>query len=121
MNSSPQARASLQPALDEALKYGFTSPRYYSFQSVRGDTKTSFISLLHRSGEFSIRLMHAISMKVNPPIENRLTVLLSELNDGTFFVSSESKPTFRPTPGTLVNRVIGATVSELTGSHEKMM
>jgi len=115
----PQAIASLQPALDEALKYGFSSPRYYCFESLRRDTRTSFISLLHRSGEFSLRLMHTMSTKISPPHENRVTVLLSELNDGNYFVTSDSKPKFRPIPGVVVNRVIGAPVSQLLESHEK--
>ena len=105
---SPLARAKLQPLLDQCLQLGFHSPRFYCFESMRHDVRTSFISMLHRSGEFTLRLMHSLGTKVTPPKETVLVVLLSELNDGTFFFTSDQSPKFKGAPGILNNRLVGA-------------
>ena len=105
---SPPARAALQPMLDRCRQLGFHSPRYYSFESLRRDSTTSFISLLHSSGEFSARLMYSASNVVHPAKEHHLVVLLSELSDGTWFFTTDDRPKFRSPPGVLVNRKTGA-------------
>src|SRR2546421_12596031 len=51
------ARAKLQPLLDQCLHLGFHSPRFYVHENVRRDVRISFISMLHSSGEMTLRLM----------------------------------------------------------------
>src|ERR1051325_4043598 len=51
----PQAGALLQPLLDQCLQLGFNSPRYYTFETLRRESRTSFISMLHSSGQFTLR------------------------------------------------------------------
>jgi Zn-dependent protease len=118
---SSQARAKLQPLLDQCLQLGFHSPRFYCFESLRHDVRTSFISMLHRSGEFTLRLMHTLGTKVTPPTENTLVVLLSELNDGKFFFTSDQRPKFKSTPGILNNRLVGAAPLQLIESHQRKL
>jgi Zn-dependent protease len=118
---SPQARAKLQPLLDQCLQLGFHSPRFYCFESMRHDVRTSFISMLHRSGDFTLRLMHSLGTKVTPPKETVLAVLLSELNDGKFFFTSDQRPKFKSTPGILNNRLVGAAPLQLIESHQQKL
>ena len=118
---SPYARSKLQPLLDECLQLGFHSPRFYSFETIRRDARTSFIALLHRSGEFTLRLMHTRATMANPPVETQLVVLLSELNDGTFFFTSDQKPKFLTGPGIMANRLVGAGPARLLESHQKKL
>ncbi len=115
---SPQARAKLQPLLDQCLQLGFHSPRFFSFETIRRDARTSFIALGHRSGEIIVRLMHTLATNVNPPAESQLVVLVSELNDGTFFFTADQKQKFRSTPGMTANRLVGASPARLLESHQ---
>src|SRR5215207_2208925 len=64
---SPQARAKLQPLLEQCLQLGFHSPRYYLHESVRREVRTFFIAMLHRSGEYTLRLMHCLASNAIPP------------------------------------------------------
>jgi Zn-dependent protease len=118
---SAQARAKLQPLLNQCLQLGFHSPRFYTFESLRRDTRTSFIVLLHNSGEFSLRLMHTLGTQVNPPVENQLVVLLSQLHDGTYFFTSDQKAKFKSPPGVTGTRLVGASVSEMVESHQQKL
>jgi Zn-dependent protease len=118
---SPQAKAKLQPLVEQCLQLGFHSPRYYLHESLRRDVRTFFIAMLHRSGEFTLRLMHTLASNASPPVENVLAVLLSELNDGTFFFTSDQRPKFRSPPGILNNRLIGASPIQLIESHQQKL
>ena len=118
---SPQAKAKLQPLLEQCLQLGFHSPRFYSFETIRRDTRTSFIAMLHRSGEFTLRLMHTLATNATPPVENVLVVLLSELKDGTFFFTSDQRAKFKTPPGILNNRLIGGTPLQLIQSHQRKL
>jgi Zn-dependent protease len=118
---SPQAKAKLHSLLEQCLQLGFHSPRYYSFETIRRDTRTSFIAMLHHSGEFTLRLMHSLATNATPPVENVLAVLLSELNDGTFFFTSDQPASFKSTPGILNNRLIGGTPPQLIQSHQRKL
>src|ERR1043166_4512676 len=64
---SPEAQAKLKPLLEQCLELGFHSPRYYAHENLRRDGRTSFIAMLHRSGEFTLRLMHSLVSSVSPP------------------------------------------------------
>ena len=114
-----RARVSLQPLLDQCLRLGFHSPRYYSMDTLRRDVTTSFISMLHRSGEFTIRLMHSIGTAVTPPVESRPVVLLSELHDDTWLFTTDQRPKFRAQPRITGNRIIGADLARLVESHQQ--
>lgn len=118
---SPQARAKLQPLLDQCLQLGFHSPRFFSFKTIRRDAQTSFIALLHRSGDLTLRLMHTLATNVNPPVETQLVVLMSELNDGTFFFTSDQKPKFLTGPGIMANRLVEASPARLLESHQQKL
>ena len=112
------AKSKLLPLLQQSQASGFHSPRYYLHQSLRGDISTYFISMLHHSGKFSLRLMYTRAGTPEKPIENVLAVLLSELNDGTFFFTSDHREKFKVPPGILNNRLIGATPMQLIESHQ---
>src|ERR1700704_5546224 len=43
----PEAKAKLQPVLEQCLELGFHSPRFYMHENVRRDVRVSFISMLH--------------------------------------------------------------------------
>src|ERR1051325_1188829 len=118
---APQAKSKLQPLLEQCLQLGFHSPRFYAHESLRGDVRTSFVSLLHRSGEFTLRLMHSRATNATPPVEAVLVVLLSELDDGTFFFTSDQRPKFKSSPGILNNRLVGANPVELIESHQQKL
>src|ERR1051325_6483712 len=70
---SPEARAKLQPLLEQCLHLGFHSPRFYFHNSLRQDVRTYFISMLHRSGESTLQLIQSHQEKLaqlglrNPP------------------------------------------------------
>ena len=113
---SPQARTKLQPLLDQCLAMNFHSPRFSTYESMRRDVRTSVVALLHESGA-TVRLMHSITYKSSPPIEKILVVLLSELSDGTYFVTSSQRKQFNNAPNIIVNRLIGGTPEELLNSH----
>lgn len=118
---SPQARVKLQPLLDECQRLGFHSPRYYTFESLQRETRTSFIALLHRSGEFSVRLMHTVNTQTNPPVETQLAVLLSELHDGAFFFTSDQNAKFNKPPGITGTHLPGANLGKLFESHQQQL
>src|SRR5207237_3125128 len=111
----------LQPVLEHCLQLGFHSPRFFSFENLRRDTRTSFIALLHRSGELTLRLMHTIATNVHPPVQTVLLVLMSELTDGTLVFTSDQKAKFRSRPGTLDHRLVGAPPAKLLESHQKKL
>jgi Zn-dependent protease len=113
---SEQARGKLRALLEKCQRMGFHSPRYFTYESMRRDARTSFIALLHSSGA-TVRLMHTMSVKVQPPIEKVLVVLLSELRDGTYLVTSSQRQQFLPAPGITVNRLLGAGPEQLLESH----
>ena len=54
---------------------------------------------------------------VTPPVENLLVVLLSDLNDGTFFFTSNQRPKFKNPPGILNNRLVGGSPVQLIESY----
>jgi Zn-dependent protease len=115
---SLRARAALQPLLDQCLAMGFHAPRYFTYESMRRDVRTSFIALLHSSGA-TVRLMHTLASNAQPPKEKTLAVLLSELSDGTFFFTSNQRKQFISAPGILANRLIGASPERLLDSHQR--
>ncbi|HTI97865.1 MAG TPA: site-2 protease family protein [Dongiaceae bacterium] len=117
----PPVWASLHPVLEQALQLGCHSPRYHSFENLRRDTRTSSITLLHESGEFAVRLMHAYCVKAHPPTQTRLLVLLSELEDGTYFFTTNQKPTFNTPPGVTGQRLIGADLPKLVAAHQQAL
>ena len=116
---TPAARAKLQPLLGQCLDLGFHTPRYFRFETLRRDVQTHFISLLHRSGGFTLRLMHTEARNVSPAKESVLVVLLSELADGTLFFTSDQGPKFNARPGVVSNRLIGGTPLQLIQSHQE--
>lgn len=116
---SAEAKTRLQPLLDQCLQLGFHSPRYYRHESLRRDVCTQFVSMLHDSGQFTLRLMHSMASNVSPPIVNVLAVLLSELSDGTYFFTSDQPPKFNGPKGILNNRLIGADPLKLIQSHQE--
>src|SRR5579864_7661757 len=65
---SPRGRERLQPLMDKCLDLGFHSPRFFSYGSMKGDLRTSFIAMLHPSGA-TVRLMYTVALKVQPPKE----------------------------------------------------
>ena len=111
-----RARMKLQPLMDKCTQMGFHSPRFFTFESMRRDTRISFIALLHPSGA-TVRLMHTLGLKVQPPKEKVQVVLLSELRDGTFFFTSDQRKQFLSSPGIVANRLIGASAERLLESH----
>ena len=111
-----RAREKLQPMLEQCQRMGFHTPRFFTYESMRREVRTSFIALLHPSGA-TVRLMHTLSLKVQPPKEKLLVVLLSELRDGTYLVTSSQRKQFLSAPGIVVNRLIGASAERLLESH----
>jgi Zn-dependent protease len=111
-----EAREKLQPLLDQSRQIGFDVPRFYTYESMRRESRTSFIALLHPSGA-TLRLMYTVAMNVHPPKGKLLAVLLSELSDGTFFLTTHQKPQLLSAPGILTNRVLGADPARLVESH----
>jgi Zn-dependent protease len=118
---SDYARAKLQPLLEQCTQLGFHSPRHYLHESIRRDVRTFFISMLHRSGEFTLRLMHTRAANGPVPVENILAVLLSELNDGTFFFTSDQREKLKVPPGVSNNRLVGGNPLQLIESHQKKL
>lgn len=114
-----QAREKFQPLVAQCLQLGFHSPRYYAHANLRQDTRTSFVSLLHHSGEFSLRLMHSMSLQVNPPKETLLKVLMSGLSDGRYYFTSDQNEKFRSAPGIIGKRLLGAPLEQLVDSHQQ--
>ena len=113
---SLRAYEKLQPLLDKCLAMGFHSPRFFTYENMRRDSRISFIALLHESGA-TVRLMHTLAAQVQPPQEKMLVVLLSELNDGTYFFTSNQRKQFISMPGILANRLIGTGPERLLESH----
>ncbi|MBM3847263.1 MAG: site-2 protease family protein [Verrucomicrobia bacterium] len=118
---SPEAAAKLQPMLEQCLQLGFHSPRCYRHETLGRGICTHFISMLHRSGQFTLRLMHTQSRNVSPPVENVLAVLLSELKDGTYFFTSDQRPRFAEPPAILSIRLVGEGLPKLIRSHEEKL
>jgi Zn-dependent protease len=61
--------------------------------------------------------MHTIGYKVQPPRQKVLVVLLSELADGRYFVTSSQRKQFNSAPNIIINRLIGAPPEKLLKSH----
>ncbi|HWY31364.1 MAG TPA: site-2 protease family protein [Candidatus Acidoferrum sp.] len=117
---SARARQKLQPLLDKCLSMGFQSPRFFTYENMRRDLRTSFIAMLHESGA-TVRLMHTIAANVQPPKEKLLVVLLSELTDGTYFCTSSQRKQFISQPRLVANRLVGAGPERLLESHLKRL
>jgi len=117
---SPRGRQRLQALMDKCLDLGFHSPRFFSYVSMKGDLRTSFIAMLHPSGA-TVRLMYSVALKVQPPKEKLLVVLLSELRDGTFFFTSSQRKQFLNAPNIVANRLVGASPERLVESHLKKL
>ena len=113
---SERARDRLQPLLDKCLAMGFHSPRFFTYENMRRDSRISFVAMLHESGA-TVRLMHTLAAKVQPPQEKMLVVLLSELSDGTYFFTSSQRKQFISQPKIVGNRLIGAGPERLLESH----
>ena len=111
-----EVREKLQPLCDLSQRIGFHSPQFHTYASMRGESRTSFITLLHPSGA-TLRLMCNVSGNVHPPKVKMLAVLLSELSDGTFFFTSDQRPQMLSAPGILANRLEGASLARLMESH----
>jgi Zn-dependent protease len=115
----PLAHASLQPLIDECSKLGFSAPRYHKLDNLRGDVIVSFVSMLHSREDCALRLMHSLATGVNPPKETRFLVILSQLCDGTYFLSTNSKPQLQGPKDIVVNRLIDAPPAQVVESHQK--
>ena len=113
---SLRALDKLQPMLDQCLANGFHSPRFYTYESIRRDGRVSVISLVHESGA-TMRLNHSLAGSGQVAQEKTLLVLLSELQDGTFFFTSNQRKQFNSQPGVLANRLVGAGTERLLQSH----
>ena len=117
---SPRGRQRLQPLMDKCQGLGFHPPRFFTYCSMKRDVQTWFIAMLHPSGA-TIRLMYTVGLKVQPPTEKLTVVLLSELRDGTFFVTSSKRQQFLSSPNVVVNRLMGASPEKLVESHLKKL
>jgi len=117
---SMRAFSKLQPLLDKCLALGFHSPRFFTYESMRRDLRTSFIAMVHESGA-TVRLMHTLAANAQPPQEKTLVVLLSELNDGTYYFTSGQRKQFITAPGIFGNRLVGASPEKMLESHLQKM
>ncbi len=115
-----RAREQLQPLLDQWMKLGFHSPRFFTFESICGETQASFISMFHNSGT-ALRLLHRVNANVTPPKEKLQAVLLNELRDGTFFLASDRRPESISVPGTVGNHLLKATPEQLLAFHRQKL
>lgn len=115
---SPQARHSLQPFLDNCLRTGFHSPHYFTYQSLRRETCTSAVTLLHPSG-VTVRLTHSVN--VNSSRGKTVIALLNELRDGTFLITANQRKQFNSMPGLVAHRLIGAGPQQLFESHRRTL
>ncbi|HEV2329984.1 MAG TPA: site-2 protease family protein [Verrucomicrobiae bacterium] len=113
---SARAREKLQSMLEECQTLGFDSPIFSEYQSMHRDACTSTITVMHLSGAVA-RLTYTVSLKMQPPRENTLCYILSELRDGTFLVTSNRRQQFFTAPGILINRLIGAKSDKLVEFH----
>lgn len=113
---SERGREKLQPMIDVCRRLGFHTPVYCKFESMHGDTCTSFITMAHPSGA-AARLTYSVSLKVQPPKERLQILILSELGDGTFLLSTKKRQEFLTAPGILVNRIPGASPEKIIESH----
>jgi Zn-dependent protease len=118
---SAAAREKLQPWLDQCLTLGFHSPRFFCFKTLDGDTETSFITLLHGSGECSVRLMYAVSTRGTISKSNALVAMLSELYDDTFLVTTNQRARFLTPPGITVHRLVNAHPDRLLELHQRKL
>ena len=64
---SPEARARLQPLVEECQRLGFHTPRYYVEEDLHGDVRVSYLAMLHESGAFTLRLRHHLTQNVPRP------------------------------------------------------
>ncbi len=118
---SPEARATFEPQIARLCELGFHSPRFFVHENVKRDVRTSILSMIHRSGALTVRVLHSLGIAVTPHIENIVTVFLSELTDGTLLFSSNQKARFRPTPGTVTRRRLNAAPAELFELHQQSL
>ncbi|MBL9173999.1 MAG: site-2 protease family protein, partial [Verrucomicrobiales bacterium] len=113
------ARKRLEPLVSELEGEGFHSPRYYRYATSRSQTEIHLAALLHPRGESIARVMHVVSHQTQPPTEKTRVFLLSELPDGTWFVTSPLRPEFNPHPQVDVLRVLDAPPAHLARAHSE--
>lgn len=113
---SRPAQEKLEPMLSEFQRLGFHSPLYTEYQTMHRETSTSTISMMHPSGAIA-RLTYSVSLKAQPPKENTLCYIVSELGDGTFLVTSNRRQQFFTAPGIVVNRLVGADPEKVIEYH----
>ncbi|MFO1458781.1 MAG: site-2 protease family protein [Verrucomicrobiota bacterium] len=115
------ARKRLDPLVSELEGEGFHSTRFYRYATSRAQTEIYLAALLHPRGESIARVMYVVSHQTQPPTEKTRVFLLSELADGTWFVTSPLRPEFNPNPGVEVQRVIDAPPARLARAHAEAL
>jgi Zn-dependent protease len=111
----------LQVWLDQCLTLGFHTPRFYNYKSLGGETEISFITLLHNSGECSVRLMYTVSTAGTSTKVKTLAAILTGLNDDTFLTTGNQRAMFLSPPEVNVNRIVNGNPAQVLELHQRKL
>lgn len=112
---APVILGGIKPKLAELEQFGFHSPVFYRYES--GPTLTTFAILMAPCGMTVARIMSSYSAGK----KKELVVLISEFEDGTFFVTSDGRKTFEPPPIVTVQRKEKAKIPQLWQAHQQAL
>ena len=115
---TPEVRHKLQGPMNDCLRLGFHSPRYFHSVTRLGETDCFVVAMLHPSTQFVIRLFCTISVAPNVRVVKVTVALLSELQDKTYLVTVDTKPRFLAIPEAKIQRIVGGSVQALVKLHK---
>lgn len=113
-----EVRSKFEPIAYELQALGFTDPVYHLIIDPLNFTTHYWATFRHVAGNAFARIHNRIWTKPHPPREHLFPYFVSAFSDGTFLFSSSGKPDVLEPPGTIAQRMQGATLAALWQAHE---
>lgn len=116
-------RERLAPLQAELAALGFVDPLYHRIEDPLHVTLINWITLRHISGKAWVRI-HSRLWSYNQRTKERsrlFPIFFTELEDGSFVVSSSGKPDMLAPPSWIMNRQPGLPTAQLWELHQKTL
>jgi Zn-dependent protease len=114
-----EVRACLHPLTGEREALGFHDPVYHAVDCPRQATRYRWANFTHATGTAWARIHHQVWTGAGNPRTFLFTRIVTELDDGTFLVSTTGLPDPRPAEGVRVVNCVGASGAGLWERHKR--
>src|SRR5207302_3118454 len=116
-----EVRERIEPLRRELESLGFSRPIYHLIHQPLLYTHTYWATFLHPSGRAVARIHHRVWSHPNTFRTHLFPVFLTEMNDGSFIVSSGGKPDLIAPASVQVHHEKGATARDLWELHQRRL